>query len=69
MPRLKRFHTSKGSGFTPAHCLSLEACVEACVPVHKTAEPDRKSEKRIILSPSDEINNSPPALRLVLSET
>ena len=63
MPRLKRFHTSKGSGVTPAHFL------EACVPVHKTVGPDRKSEKRIIPPPSDGINNSPPALRLVLSET
>ena len=69
MPRLKRFHTSKGSGITPAHLLSLEACVEVCVPVHKTAGPERKSEKRVIPSPRDEINNSPPALRLVLSET
>ena len=69
MPRLKCFHISKGSGVTPAHFLSLEACVEVCVPVHKTAGPERKSEKRVIPSPRAEINNLPPALRLLLSET
>ena len=65
MSWLKYFYISKGSGFTPAHFLSLEVCV----PTRKTAGTDRKSEKRIIPSPSDEINNSPPGLRLVLSET